>query len=193
MVKNSHNSTLLRQQGVFIVEFALIAMFITTFLVFVSDMTASQTMHGQLQRLSYSGVNIIKERTQLYGGSGRMTADQAGQLFGVLKNSLTRTMNGFEPDRFGMHVEQLIFNDAGNCNETGDDDDCGLESFSLGREGCLPALVLQNRNELFLKTSWGNPVTLYQVTLCYQGVNWYGNLVGKDFSRLQSSSLMMGR
>ncbi|AMO55933.1 hypothetical protein GZ77_07490 [Endozoicomonas montiporae] len=182
------------QRGVFTIEFALIASFIALVLVFISDMAARQTLQGHLQRLSYSGVNVIKERTQLYGStSGLMTHKQASQLFEILKRSMSRTISGFQADKIGLHIEQVMFNDAGNCSGNQNDDACRLASFSLGGSGCRSVIPVQNRTELFLKTSWGNPISLYQVTLCYEAPNWYGNVIGDDFSKLQSTAFMMGR
>lgn len=178
-----------RQQGVFMVEFALVASILALFLMFLSDIVVKENTLGHLQRLSYSGVNIIKERTQLYGRSEKATNTQFYQLFTLLKNSMKRNMSEFESDKFNMHLEQELL----NCNGSGV---CVQVSqsplFSDG--GCTPEKSLRDKKrELYFKTSRGRPPALYQVTLCYEGQNWYGDLIGKDFSKLRATSVMMGR
>ena len=188
-----------RQTGVFTIEFALVATIIALFMVFISDVVAKQTMQGHLQRLSYSGVNVIKERTQLYDGAGVATPDQADQIYKILHDSMTRTMSGFKFESFGMTLEQVLLKDIENCSDNDMKDNACLEvagdsvSYKRGSQGCPPNSSLDTKSGLFLKTSWGNPVSLFQVTLCYQTDNWFGNLVGSDFTMVKASSLMMRR
>ncbi|MFK0570902.1 tight adherence pilus pseudopilin TadF [Endozoicomonas sp.] len=181
-----------KQQGVFAVEFALVGSIIALFLMFLSDIVVKENTLGHLQRLSYSGVNVIKERTQLYDESGEIVDKQVTQLYTLLSNSLRRTMSSFEPGSFGMHLEQVIFTDA-DCEGSSPCLKEDANEFHKGLQGCASTSSLANMTELYLETSWGRAPTLYQVTLCYDGQNWYGDLIDKDFSLIRASSVMLGR
>ena len=180
-----------KQQGVFTIEFALVASTIALFLMFLSDIVVKENTLGYLQRLSYSGVNVIKERTQLYDKSGDIEPEQVNQLFTLLKNSMQRNMSGFESSLFGMHLEQVVFTDEG-CSSDGVCLKTASEPWIRG-DNCSPEKSLSSKTELHFKTSWGRDPTFYQVTLCYEGQNWYGELIGEDFSSLRATSVMMGR
>lgn len=185
-----------RQSGVFIIEFALVASILVLFLVFTSDVIGKQSMHGHLQRLSYSGVNVIKERTQLYTPElypdeeqyERVSADQANELFQLLQNSMQRTMSGFKPKAFGMYLEQVLFEDNNLSNPVATE----LEPLNSDLP-CVPTHKLETMTELFLETSWGNAAPLYRVTLCYKSDNWFGALVDIEFTTVSTSSIMIGR
>ena len=176
-----------KNKGVFTVEFALVASVIALFLVFISDAIIKQNVHGHIQRMSYSGVNIIKERTQLYSGSAEIEDSQADDLFRLLQNSMKRTMSGFRPGSFGMHLEQVLFIDSDL-----EQPDPDIQPFSRGLV-CVPSESLASMTDLFFKTSWDRPATLYRVTLCYDTDNWFGALVGTDYTMVSASSVMIGR
>ena len=182
------------QAGVFILELALVASVITLFLVFASDMVGKQTLQGHLQRLSYSAVNIIKERNQLYEQSDELNDAQVDQVKKIISQSMKRTMSSFDPNALGMHVEQLhlgtVEHQFARDITIGNDDDGIGGGSSLA---CRPAKHLKEMTELHLETSWGRQATLYQVTLCYKGDNWFGSVVGEDYSTVKTSSIMLGR
>ncbi|MCL6268519.1 hypothetical protein M3P05_00950 [Sansalvadorimonas sp. 2012CJ34-2] len=178
------------QKGVFSVELALAGVFIAMILAFISDMVSKQTLQGHLQRLSYSAVNVVKERTQLYNESDQVDDNQVNTLFNIISNSMGRSMSGFDRQRLAMHLEQLRF--IRNGNGSFDQDPV---SFKRGTLECEPAHRLSTQPKLHIETSWGRMATLYQVTLCYRGDNWFGNALGdgSDYSRVAASSLMLGR
>ena len=181
-----------RQTGVFTIEFALVASIIAMFLVFISDVVGKQSMHGHLQRLSYSGVNVIKERTQLYTPElypdeyVEISNIQAKQLFQLLQNSMQRTMSGFNSSAFGMHLEQVLFED----NDLNKPVPTPVKQRGMA---CVPKQKLESMSDLFLETSWENAAPLYRVTLCYKSDNWFGSLVDTEFTTVSASSIMIGR
>ena len=182
-----------KQSGVFLTEFAVVASVMALFMVFISDMVSKQTIQGHLQRLSYSGVNVIKERTQLYEleFDEKNSPNQAQDLYEVLSASMKRTMSGFDNKKFGMYLEQLQLVE----NENNEDVPALKQEHSKGMQ-CRPATgqsLTELDNSLFVETSWGRRATLYQVTLCYEGDNWYGDLVDETFTTVRASSIMLGR
>ena len=179
-----------KQQGVFIIEFAIVASAIALFLVFISDVVIKQNTHGHLQRLSYSGVSIIKERTRLYRDSDtdevidEINREQGQELFDLMKGSIERT-SGLDPDFLAMHLEQVVFSDDGIDQQP---------TFNYSNTvACIPDDSLASMDELFFTSSRGNAISLYRVTLCYEGDNWFGNLVDTHFTTVSASSIMIGR
>ncbi len=182
------------QKGVFTIELALVGSVIAVFLAFISDVVAMQTMQGHLQRLSFSGASIIKERTQLYDGSETIDAKQVNKITSILNGSLTRTMSGFDPQNLGVVYEQVQFkvNDKKELEARPLSD--GVPFSNGGLQSCKPERPLPSlADALAVKTEADTGITLYQVTLCYKGSNWFGSLVGEDYSTVRVSSIMVGR
>ncbi|BDU39731.1 ATP-binding protein [Vibrio nigripulchritudo] len=173
------------QVGNFTVEFAIVGAFVALLLVFSGDVIIKISTHGKLDRLSYSLVNVLKERTQLYDNDYRITQDEANAIIAIGRNSLNRTIGGFNANRFGARVEELTFRSIGNPNP--------LRTFHIGGRRCQVSQTLDNMRDLSVVTSWERQATLYRITLCYETDNWFGSLIGEQFTTVSSSSVMLGR
>lgn len=175
-----------KQKGTFSVEFAIVGVFFSLLLVFSGDVIIKLSMKGKLDRLSYSMVNILKERTQLYNEDYTITQAEASALNTISIGSLTR-MSGasFEPDRLQVVVEELTFADIGRPN--------GVRTFNFGRQICRLNKTLADLDHLSVVTSWDRQATLYRVTLCYETDNWVGELLGGDFRVVSSDAVIIGR
>ncbi|WP_159064974.1 tight adherence pilus pseudopilin TadF [Thaumasiovibrio subtropicus] len=178
-----------RQKGAFAVEMALVASVMVFVLAFTTDVVLNQSLKGKLDRMSYSMVNILKERTQLYNAGDVLDSDQVDELYDVLLQSLGRTVGGFDATQLGMYVEQQKF--------TEDDDpiepQVGVHLFSRGTLACQPAVSLRQRESLSVVTTFDRRATLYMVTICYQGKNWFGELMDENYGLVRSYSIMIGR
>ncbi|MGY5709041.1 tight adherence pilus pseudopilin TadF [Vibrio cincinnatiensis] len=178
--------SLINQWGNFTVEFAIVGVFFALLLVFSADIVVKLAYKGKLDRMSYSAVSIIKERTELAGADnfGLRPDDQqnnsqgeAAQLYNIVLASLKRTSGSFDDQKFGfqLHVVRngvniiLPYRRGIDCESRGPD------------------------KELDFITTFGRHATLYQVTLCYDTPSWFGQLIGQDFSRVSSRSVTMGR
>lgn len=185
-----------RQSGAFLVEFALIAPVIALVLVFVTDMVGKQTIKGRLHGLAYSAVSVIKERVELYAESTadgvndrvKVTESQADMVYDIVKNSLGRTMAGFDEKRMGYFLEQQKFYEQDNQLKP-----FPATGFNGGGIDCQPERRLKDMTGLHIKTGWDRPVSLYQVTLCYKDNNSFGDLVDKDYSLVKANAIMLGR
>jgi tight adherence protein F len=189
---NCRNSQF-KQRGVFSVEFALIAVFFSVLLVFSGDVIIKLSTKGKLDRLSYSLVSIIKERSKLYPVDSTLTqaeieaeADtntdaEVDDIYLIASRSLARTMGSFEPASLGMRVEQITYNPDRQIED--------VRGTGCNVNQPLNALL----TPLGVVTSWGRNVGLYRVTLCYQTDNWFGNLVGQRYTTVSSSSVITGR
>ncbi len=183
-----------RQTGTFAIELALVGVFMAICMAFISDMAGKQTLQGHLQRLSYSAVNIIKERTQLYSGDSNITAGQVDALYEIVSNSMARGMSGFDEQNLGMVVEQLKYDSDWSLDTNPDAKtdtviakgfNCNLNSGSL----------LDSISQLHFDSNWGSIPAIYQVFLCYRDNNWFGHAIGEDndFVMVRSHSIMLGR
>lgn len=170
-----------KQRGTFSVEFALLGVVFSTMLLFTADTVVKLSVQGKLDRLSYSLVNILKERTQLYGKDDHtLTNAMATELYGFAQGSMSRTLGSYEAARLHGDIEVLSF-DQNNRMHT--------DSKALNG-GCKSDQSITAFESLSMTTSWGRRAALYRVTLCYDSENW---AFDGDDTALLSSSLMMGR
>lgn len=174
------------QHGNFIVEFAIVGVFFSLLLVFSADIVVKLAYKGKLDRMSYSAVNIIKERTELAGADKFDLRPDAEDVLGefsllyeTVLSSLKRTSASFDENKFGFHLHVVNYDKERNLDRH---DNRGIN--------CQPS---KPRKELDFITTFGRHATLYQVTLCYDTPSWYGQIIGQDFSRVSSRSVVMGR
>ncbi len=178
-----------RQRGTFTVEFALVGLIFSLMLVFTGDLVEKLAIHGKLDRMSFSAVSVIKERTQFTDRHEvlPLKQDEVEHLYQVILSSLSRTVNHFVASKFGMTIEEQRFDS--------NDQPLQMTEYYPSTHGnrCNVGNKLSHLQSLSLKSSWGRRFTLYQVTLCYETDNWFGDLVGETFNHVSSSSLIMGR
>lgn len=65
-----------KQRGIFSIEFAIVGICFSLLLAFSGDVIIKLSIKGKLDRLSYSLVNVLKERTQLYGMDYQLTSEE---------------------------------------------------------------------------------------------------------------------
>ncbi|MZI96020.1 ATP-binding protein [Vibrio sp. CAIM 722] len=185
-----------KQHGNFMIEFAIVGIFFAMLLVFSADIVIKLSTKGKLDRLSYSIANVIKERTQLFGESDSSDDDyevsdsQAKEAYIITVNSLKRTVHNFDSSQFGFDLKVRQRSDYGTGDQLVDVADWNSTEKGISGANCEGSVP---DKELIFQTSWGRSSTVYQVTLCYDTVNWFGELVGKDFSTIAVSSLAIGR
>ncbi|WP_390903526.1 tight adherence pilus pseudopilin TadF [Vibrio paucivorans] len=173
------------QRGNFTVEFAIVGVFFALLLAFSGDVIIKLSHNGKLDRLSFSLVNMLKERTQFFSEGQDIQLQDVDDLYLIAENSLRRTLGTYEAERFGVVIESLSFRGIGEANSP--------RSFQFGAYQCQLSLNMTDLEELSVVTSWGRQAPLYRVTLCYQTDNWFGRLVDGDYTRVQSSSVIIGR
>lgn len=165
------------ERGNFTVEFAIVGVFFALLIAFSGDVVMKLSIKGKLDRLAYSMVSILKERTELFGEDYALTNDLSSSLFNIAQNSLSRLMSDFSVDKFGMVVNS--YDDTGK-----------LYGQAFGGYSCS---ALPVDDGLLIETTWGRSITLYQVTLCYQSNNWYGGVIGETYELVRTDAVMMGR
>ena len=175
-----------KQQGAFAIEFAIVGLLCGVLIVFASDIIIKISMKGKLDRLSYSAVSLIRERTQLYDEYMQMSAADVDLIYRVVSSSLSRTTTSFDSARFGMHIEEQTYDSGNNPN--------ALVVFNRGAQVCTVAQTLaQREGDLSVVTTWGRKSALYRVTLCYETENLVAGIVESGFTRVSSTSVSLGR
>ncbi|MCG3725526.1 tight adherence pilus pseudopilin TadF [Vibrio cincinnatiensis] len=170
--------SLINQWGNFTVEFAIVGVFFALLLVFSADIVVKLAYKGKLDRMSYSAVSIIKERTELAGADNFSVAEaEVNIIYDIVRRSLNRTSGSFDDQKFGFQLH-VVRN--------------GVNIILPYRRG-IDCESRSPDKELDFITTFGRHATLYQVTLCYDTPSWFGPLIGQDFSRVSSRSVTMGR
>lgn len=177
------NLMLSKSKGTFTVEFAIVGVIFSLLLVFTGDLVIKLGTRGQLDRMAYSMTGLLKEKSQLFDLQEDLNQNDAEKTYQIVKKSLTRTLGGFNENRFGYVVDVRRGSEFADTWRFG-----GIKNDCSSRDLAGP-----NTQDLGFETSWARQATLYQVTLCYDTLNWYGHLLGKDFSRVSSNAIMVGR
>lgn len=171
-----------KQSGSFVVEFAVLAVVaLAALIVFCGDVVMRLSIHGKLDRIAYSSVSMIRERSALFSGLDMTAADttQFNDLVIIAQNSFQRVMGSYDAEKFGMVLEVQTFDDEGVAQPLitftdSDDSNCQVNS-------ALGAIIADSAT------------SLYRVTLCYETDNWFGGLMGKDYKLVSSNALSVGR
>jgi tight adherence protein F len=172
-----------KQGGNFTVEFAMVGVFFSLLLAFSGDIIIKLSIKGKLDRMAYSAATIIAERTQLFDDTyiiDEASTGEGSKSYQIVLGSLTRTISSFDEDKFGYELDQITYDTSGTTQSP------------IFKKGI--ACDLSNpSSDMLITTSWGRSLTLYQVTLCYTTDNWFGGLLGKNYSRVQSYAIAIGR
>ncbi|MGX9418278.1 tight adherence pilus pseudopilin TadF [Vibrio sp. WJH972] len=172
------------QTGNFSVEFAIVGVFFSLLLVFSADVIIKLSIKGKLDRMAYSAASVIKERTELFAGIldvDESNTQQGERTYDYVQASLGRTIGNFDPNAFGFSLDVYTF-DGSNVTST-----------NAYTASALTCTVNQPSDDLFITTGWGTTLTLYQVTLCYETDNWFGDLIDVEFNRVNTYAAVMGR
>lgn len=178
-----------KNRGVFTIELAIIAIFMSGLLVFTADVVVKQSIRGMLDRMSYSAVSVLKERTQLYNGSALINAAQVGEVDHIVQQSLSRTLPNFDPARYSALYQQYHFTDDNSGNRRVD------IRRGINHASCQPPLPLTRNQaeQLSPITNEGRRSAVYEVTLCYRTDNWFGQLMNETYEWVASNSIIIGR
>jgi tight adherence protein F len=171
-------------RGNFSVEFAIVGLAFSFLLVFSADVIIKLAIKGKLERMAYSAASVIKERTQLFDEIytiDKDTSTEGESTYNYVKASMARTINNFNSESFGFSLDVFTYEDSTVTLDN---------AYAANTIACT---IKEPADDLFITTGWGNTLTLYQVTLCYETDNWYGSLVGETFNRVSTYAAVMGR
>ncbi len=168
-----------KQKGVFAIEMSFVMFFLAALLFFTGDIAYKLFNRVNLDRVSYSLVNIVKERTRFYHKRFELNQKDLSDIQKLASELLN------DHNQFGLRVESLINGKIQIFNNTADNSSACLGFDSLNN---------RKRSELVPVNLKSKPFPLYQVTLCYEVDNWFDRFMGKNkTSYLHSSSVIAGR
>lgn len=154
---NSIQSFLKNKKGSVTIEFFFMILFLMIVFAFMVDLVLIRSTMGKLDNASYSLVNLLRERTNLYDkrdGINNMDLDEYKKLANLLLsgNKDSTSPNIYVVLEYKSNNASTILGDTGNCRpiETLDK----LWTVSPYSEGT--------------KTNSPRKVPLYQVTLCVE-------------------------
>ncbi|WP_180675587.1 tight adherence pilus pseudopilin TadF [Helicobacter sp. 11S03491-1] len=177
------NNFITQTQGSISIEASIIFGLLILLIVLVGDIGKALLNQGKLDRLSYSLVSIIRERT-LYDYSQQITSQEASGLYKILQN-LQKDFIA-KNSSISMKVEALYF----TSNTTTPTPERTM-SYDFGDFACDPSVSLQDYAHLSVKTSEQKYATLFRVSVCLHQKSSFApikNLISK-FIPLQSSSI----
>ncbi|UAX43000.1 tight adherence pilus pseudopilin TadF [Pasteurella canis] len=177
------NSFFRNKKGSVTVEFVFMLMFLAFIFAFLADVIVMRSTMGKLDNASYTLVNILRERLQLYNGVATITDNEYKQMERLAK--------------------RLIYNDQNTKKEI----HVVLEYWSEHNSkripntisSCRPYKRLEELSYLSPKSEFNNErrIPLYQVTLCVESYSLFKSLLlnkSEQFDGLiRSSSMSVSR
>lgn len=179
-----------RQQGSFVVELSFVLIFFSFVIVFMADIAMQLFHQSNLQRASYSLVNVLKERSRFYIDIDEdkhqiirfQVDDNDLKDMQIMADRLLNSSNE-KPVNYGIRIESL---------SNSSDNNPSLVEFGL--LSCLSDAKLKIGTSLLPNNLDESEYTLYQVSLCYQIDSWFSRLINLDDKHtIASSAVMVGR
>ncbi|WP_053062528.1 tight adherence pilus pseudopilin TadF [Photobacterium aquae] len=176
-----------KQHGAMVVEFALVLFMLCALFVFVSDLSHQLLVRSQLDRASFSLVNILKERTRYYGS---MVDGKPVPRFELSQRDISDMQRlagrllDTPVDDVAISIEAIVDNDIQPA----------FTSAAFRRLGCVPVSSMVSNRDL-VPVENGKAYPLYRVTLCSPVSSWFAPFMGmkRKNPTVVSSSIMPGR
>lgn len=179
-------------QGVIIVEFVFVFFITALFIKILLSVTEYYSTIGKLDRISYSLVGIVRERTRLYNDNNELTQIQVNQIK-QLADSMLVNSRSTETD-LAIKIETIHF-DHTESSAIEDRHIDNTKSFSFNTGVCEPKKPLSELTQLSSFSHAGRWIPLYQVTLCLPATPWYSALFNREgnITPIKSSSIAIER
>ncbi|MBY3787053.1 hypothetical protein HPQ32_01135 [Photobacterium carnosum] len=161
-----------KQKGSFVIELAFVLMFLCLLTLFTADIAMQLFTRAKLDRVSYSLVNVLKERTRFYDGNNTLTQHDYEQLYTIAGKLLPDT-------NYGVLIKSTVSKKD-------------INTPSMASVKCSPVVI--NPALIPISSLTGVKFPVYQVTVCASFNSWFGKFThGKNTFVIQSTSVMPGR
>ncbi|WP_169628182.1 tight adherence pilus pseudopilin TadF [Ferrimonas futtsuensis] len=167
------------QGGAFAIEMAFVLAFLVTLFLFSADLSQQVLNRAKLDRVSYSLVNLVKERQRFYEGRVTLSLEDFKQIRDIAARLLHKSQVE-EQDQFGITVQSLVEGSQTSFSK----------SFA-GETSCEPENSIASLSALVPENDEGKRFPLYQVTLCMTSSSWYDRVIGQHL--ISATSVMPGR
>ncbi|USD67751.1 tight adherence pilus pseudopilin TadF [Vibrio sp. SCSIO 43136] len=168
-----------KNRGVFSIEMAFVLIGMSACLYFCFDLGYQQIRKSQLERVSYSLVSVLKERTLFYQQKQPVDGKQVAQLHKIAARLLNTS-----PERVAINVDYRI----GKTQRINQSQRHGFTCESQGK--------LNQKFDVALEKT-GEFAPVYQVTVCQKIPAWFERVIGKDIDNdervIKAQSTFMGR
>ena len=158
------------------VEFALIALALIFFIVFLADLMLRQATLGKLDRVAYSVAGVLRERIQLFDARETLSQQDVDLAARLAARMLKDMHADSDLSRLQLTVEELHFEDPLRLNDPSKQVKRYQRWGSGSAEPCQPPQPLNQLTQLTPRGSYGRWVPLYQVTVCLPNVSWFSRL-----------------
>lgn len=192
--KRHLNSFLKNNRGSVTIEFVVMLLVLLFMLVFMADLAILRSNMGKLDNLSYSLVNVLRERTQLYGkGHEAIQSPEVGNFRKLAKGM-------FFGDPESDKELYIVLNSIQFKNTTTPTEKPQIKNnITLGDTAqCTPTTNLKDVDYIAPRSEINNNriIPLYQVTVCIPSYSIFKAIIAGDASAgrtLRSSSIAVGR
>lgn len=189
-----------KQRGSVAIELTFVLGALAMCMMFAGDLAAKMTIQGELDNLSYSMVNIVRDRSALYpapnSSEGRIMLHEkdVGQIDRIVKSTLSRQRAGFNESKYALIVEGVLFDKQSNKNSP-----AIIKNYSSYPKGNQQlACKAPNKSEFTALTPYTNKKRykpMYRVTVCYESPDLFQRFTQSSKSPIviRSSSINVGR
>ncbi|OOF54348.1 protein TadF [Rodentibacter genomosp. 2] len=180
--RNLINKFYLNNKGSVSIEFVFMLIFLVVIFAFLADLVIVRSTTGKLDNVSYSLVNILRERTQLYDRETRITNQDLKDFEQLAK----RLVYGDKESKKEIHIVLEHWQE-------------GNSSSKRNSSQCKPYREIRELSQLSPRSEINNErkIPLYQVTLCVETNSFFKALLldkaNQSLGMIRSSSFSVSR
>lgn len=180
------------KRGSVTIEFIFMLMLLTFIFAFLADFVIVRSTQGKLDNASYSLVNVLREREQLFGDKGTetLTYDDLHDFEKVARGLLYGDKN--DDNQKVLIVLEHFWREPGSTSNK-------FERLPSSSNGCEPYRKIEELVDLSPNSEIydGRKIPLYQVTLCAETNSFFKSLYlskeNQSLGLIRSSSLAVSR
>lgn len=180
------------KRGSVTIEFIFMLILLTFIFAFLADFVIVRSTQGKLDNASYSLVNVLRERIQLFGdnGTATLTDDDLHDFEKVARGLLYGDKN--DDNQKVFIVLEHFWREPGSTSNK-------FERLPSSSNGCEPYRKIEDLVHLSPNSeiNEGRKIPLYQVTLCAETNSFFKSLYlskeNQSLGLIRSSSLAVSR
>jgi tadF len=180
------------KRGSVTIEFIFMLILLTFIFAFLADFVIVRSTQGKLDNASYSLVNVLRERIQLFGdnGTATLTDDDLHDFEKVARGLLYGDKN--DDNQKVFIVLEHFWREPGSTSNK-------FERLPSSSNGCEPYRKIEELVHLSPNSeiNEGRKIPLYQVTLCAETNSFFKSLYlskeNQSLGLIRSSSLAVSR
>ncbi|OAN14031.1 hypothetical protein A3K86_12525 [Photobacterium jeanii] len=189
-----------KQRGSVAIELTFVLGALAMCMMFAGDLAAKMTIQGELDNLSYSMVNIIRDRSALYSTPHakkvreELSKADAAQIDRIVRSTLSRQRVGFSEHKYALIVEGAQFYNAASKDIPPSIKNYDIFQFGNRQLSC-DVLDKSEFTTLAPYTNKKRYMPMYRVTVCYESPDLFQRFAQSSSQPIviRSSSINVGR